>query len=220
MKLGRPSPALVISIIALIVACTGTAFAATIINSSSQIKNGAVISADVKDGSLQSRDLRKGALTESRLSAGVVRKLSARAASSDATAFELVRKAGPEAQPANVGIRVATLPVPAGAYKVTAKTIMTALVPPQNPIETLLQNDAALGGRCRLDAAGDADESFMNIVITQRQTPATLTMQITRTVGEPADFTLDCAADVAWRLSETSIIATKVSNINRLNVDR
>ena len=75
MKLRRPSPAMMIAIIALIAACTGTAFAATIITSSIQIKNGVVTSGDVKNGSLQGVDLRKSTITESKLSAGVVKKL-------------------------------------------------------------------------------------------------------------------------------------------------
>ena len=50
MKLRRPSPALVISCVALAVACTGTAVAATVITSSGQIKNGAVSGADIRNG--------------------------------------------------------------------------------------------------------------------------------------------------------------------------
>lgn len=54
----RPSPALVVAIVALVVAMTGTATAAkTLISTTSQIRNGAVTSADVRDRSLQQRDL-------------------------------------------------------------------------------------------------------------------------------------------------------------------
>jgi len=214
MKLRRPSPALVISLVALVVACTGTAVAATIITSTSQIRNGAVLSADIKNGTLQNKDLKNGTLTQSKLSAGVVRKLGgATAAPGGTTAHEAVRNTGPENQPANVIVKVASLTVPAGAYSVTAKTIMTAIVPPQNPVAALVQDNGALGGRCKLDAAGEGDESLQNVVINQRQTPATLTMQLTRTVGAPSDFTLECSASIPWRLSETSIIATKVNSI-------
>ncbi len=38
-------------------------------------------------------------------------------------------------------------------------------------------------------------------------------MQTTTTAGAPTDFNLECTAGVPYRLSETSIIATKVSNI-------
>jgi hypothetical protein len=212
MKLRRPSPALVISSIALVVACTGTAVAAQVITSSSQIKNGAVLSADIKDGSVQGRDIKDGTITANKL------KTAPGAAAGTSPAYQVVRKTGPEAQPANQLIRVATLTVPAGAYTVTADTVMTALPGPQNPIQALIQDNLAIGGLCKLDAAGDTTQSLQNVVINQRQVPATFSMQTTRTVGAPADFTLDCTAGIAWRLSETSIIATKVSDIVLTNI--
>lgn len=214
MKLRRPSPALVISTIALIVACTGTAFAATIITNTNQIKNGVITSADIRDGSIQGRDIKKATIADARLSPGVVKKLGGGSATGGpTTAYEAVRNAGPESQPANLNVKVLTLNVPAGAYNITAKTIMSAIVGPQDPIAGLIQQNLAIGGRCKLDAAGDADESLTNIVINQRQTPATLHMQITRTVGAPSDIELTCSAGVPFRLSETTIIAQKVSNV-------
>jgi hypothetical protein len=212
MKLRRPSPALVISSIALVVACTGTAVAAQVITSSSQIKNGAVLSADIKDGSVQARDIKDGTITANKL------KTAPGTAAGASTAYQVVRKTGPEAQPANQLVRVATLTVPAGAYKVTANTVMTALPGPQNPIQALVQDNLAIGGLCKLDAAGDTTQSLQTVVVNQRQTPATFSMQTTRTVGAPSDFTLDCTAGLAWRLSETSIIATKVSDIVLTNI--
>jgi hypothetical protein len=211
MKLRRPSPALVISFIALVVACTGTAFAATVITSSGQIKNGAVQSADIKDGSVQARDIKDGTITQNKLKTPA-------AAGGASTAYQTLRKSGPEAQPANQLIRVATLTVPAGAYAVSAETVMTALPGPQNPIQALIQDNLAIGGRCILNAAGEATESLQNVVVNQRQTPATFAMQTTRTVAGPSDFTLDCTAGLAWRLSETSIIATKASDIVLTNI--
>ncbi len=220
MKLRRPSPALVISCLSLAVACAGTAYAATIITSSSQIKNGVITGSDIKNGSLSSGDLKKGTITESRLSSGVVRKLGGSGGGGAVTrgggattAYHAARRSGPEGQPANVMVKVASLTVPAGAYTVTASTVMTALIGPQGPLDALVQKAGALGGRCKLDAAGDATEALQNVVVNHQQTPATLFMQTTRTVGAPAEFALECAAGVAFRLSETSIIATPVSNI-------
>jgi hypothetical protein len=211
MKLRRPSPALVISLIALVVASTGTALAATVITSSTQIKNGAVLSADIKDGSVQARDIKDGTITANKLK-------TPPAAGGASTAYQAVRKSGPEAQPANQVLRVATLTVPAGAYAVSAETVMTALPGPQNPIQALVQDNLAIGGRCILDAAGDATESLQTVVINQRQTPATFSMQTTRTVAGPSEFTLSCSAGLPWRLSETSIIATKASDIVLTNI--
>lgn len=211
MKLRRPSPALVISSIALVVACTGTAVAATVITSSKQIKNNVVLSADVKDGSLQGRDIKKGTITQDKL------KTPAPAGGS-APAHHAFRKAGPEGQPANVNVKVATLTVPAGAYTVTASTIMTALPGDQPLLAGLTGETGAVGGRCRLDAAGDATESLQNIVVNGRGAPATLYLQTTRTVGAPSDIVLECSAGVPFRLSETSIIATTVSGIQLTNL--
>jgi len=215
MKLRRPSPALVISVIALTVACAGTGYAATVITSSSQIKNGAVQSGDIKNGSVQNVDIKKSTITETRLSKGLLTKIGggAPAAPGAGVAFEGLRKAGPENQPANVVVKVATLNVPPGAYVVSAKTVMSAIVPPQAPLDALVQNNGALGGRCKLDAAGVGDESLQNVVVNGRQTPATMHMQLTRTVGAASDFTLECSAAIAWRISETSIIANKVGTV-------
>lgn len=95
MKLRRPSPALVISCIALVVACTGTAYAATIITSSAQIKNGAVTGADIRKGTIRSTDIAEGTILQNRLSKGVVRKLNG-AAGGPSTAYHTIRRAGPE----------------------------------------------------------------------------------------------------------------------------
>ena len=202
MKLRRPSPALVISCIALIAACAGTAYAKTIITSTSQIKNGAVTSGDIKNGSILGADVKNGTITAN--------KLKTAPATGGPTVFHAIRKAGPENQPKNTGIKVAAVMVPAGAYAVTASTVMTALPGPQN---ALLPERDGPEGRCRLDLAGDATDSLQNVITESKTAPATLFMQGTRTVAGPSEFSLQCAAGTTFRLSETSIIATKVNDI-------
>jgi hypothetical protein len=205
MKARRPSPALVISIIALVAACAGTAVAATVITTK-QIKNGTIQNIDVKKGTLQS----------SRFSKGVQNILTKKGGSGggSTTAFEMIRKSGPENQPANQELRVATLTVPAGAYVITANTIMTAFTGTTNVLEALFNTDSSLGGQCTLDAGGVEAKAAQNIVINDRQAPATLGMQLTRTVGAPTDIVLKCSSSIAWRTSETSIIATQVGSVN------
>lgn len=212
MKLRRPSPALVISCIALVVASSGTAFAATIITSSSQIKNGAVTGADIRNGTIRSTDIAKGTVLQNRLSKGVVRKLNSRGAGAGgpSTAYHAIRRAGPENQPPNVAARVASVTVPPGAYVVTASTVMTALPGPQNP---LLPERESPEGICRLDAAGEVAQSVQNVVVNSKTAPATLFMQTTRTVGAPSEFFLECSAGTSFRLSESSIIVTRASDI-------
>ena len=208
MKLRTPSPALVISIISLCVALGGSAYAATQITSK-QIKNGTVQNIDVKKGTLQS----------SSFSAGVQNLLKAKsgnAASSAAASqvvYEAVRKAGPENVAANTIVTAATLTVPAGAYVITANTVMTAFTGSTNPLEALFGTNGSLTGTCTLDAGGVMDTSLQTIAVNDRQTPATLGMQETRTVGAPMDIKLNCSATIPWRLSKTSIIANKVGSI-------
>ena len=66
LKPRRPSPALVVSVIALVAALGGTSYAAIKLPANSvgtkQIKKDAVTTAKVKDGSLQMADFRAGQL--------------------------------------------------------------------------------------------------------------------------------------------------------------
>lgn len=215
MKLRPPSPALVISCIALVVACAGTAFAATIITSSTQVKNGVLTGSDIKNGSISAADIRKGSITSNRLSNGTRRLLSRSSASGGSgVAYHAVRKVGPENQPASVLVTGVTLNVPAGAYVVTASTIMSALPPPVGLLDGLVPQRASPTGRCVLDAAGDTTQAVQSVIDDRVQTPATFSMQLTRTVGGPSQFKLDCGADLPFTLTESSIIATPVSAIN------
>lgn len=206
MKLRRPSPALVISIVALVAACAGTAVAATVITTA-QIKNGTIQNVDIKDNTIQSKKLSKGIqnILAKKPAAAVPAKI----------AYEQVRKAGPENQPANVLSRVTSITVPAGAYVVTANTIMTAFTGKSDIIELLLGTNGSVGGTCILDFGGVSATSLQTIAINDRQTPATLGMQLTRTVSAPTEIVLKCAGAIPWRSSESSIIATKVDSITQ-----
>jgi hypothetical protein len=66
----RLSPAVVISIIALVLACTGTATAAKfLVSSGSQVKDGALTGKDIKDRSITAKDLAPNVLGGVRASA-------------------------------------------------------------------------------------------------------------------------------------------------------
>ena len=206
MKLRRPSPALVISIVALVAACAGSAVAATVITSS-QIRNGTIQNIDIKAGTISSSKLTKGVQN-------ILNRKPA-AAPTNKLAYEVVRKAGPENQPINVLSRVTSLKVPAGAYAITANTIMTAFTGGTNPLEALLNSNASVGGACVLDAGGVSASALQTIAINDRQTPSTLGMQLTRTVGAPTEIVLKCTGGLPWRASESSIIATRVDSITQ-----
>jgi len=203
MKLRRPSPALVISFIALVAACSGTAVAATLITSK-QIRNGTIQNIDIKKGTIQASKLSKG------VQASIAKPA---AAAAPKPAIEVVRKSGPENQPANQVLRVASLTIPPGAYVITANTVMTAFTGSTDILESLFNTNASVGGTCILDAGGVTARALQTIAINDRQTPATLGMQLTRTVGAPTEVVLNCAAGIPWRTSESSIIATKVDAI-------
>jgi hypothetical protein len=217
MKLRTPSPALVISIVALCVALGGSAYAATQITSKN-IKNGTIQNVDIKGGTIQSTKLSKGLQNALSKNSGASNNASSVSAGAAGQAFEAIRKAGPENQPANTIVTAATLTVPAGAYVITANTVMTAFTGSTNPLEALFGSNGSLTGTCTLDAGGVTQLSMQTIAVNDRQTPATLGMQLTRTVGAPMDIKLNCSATIPWRLSETSIIATKVAGITLTDV--
>ena len=60
-KIGRPSPAMAVSVLALVVASTGTSYAAGLIGGE-DIRNGSITSEDVKNRSLLAKDFAKGQL--------------------------------------------------------------------------------------------------------------------------------------------------------------
>jgi hypothetical protein len=205
MKLRRPSPALVISIVALVAACAGSAVAATVITGGM-----------IKDGTIQNRDIKKGSIQSERLSKGIQNILARKpSAVTPKTAYEQVRKSGPENQPANVLTRVTSMTVPAGAYVATANTIVTAFTGTSDIIEQLLGTNGSVGATCILDFGGVTATSLNTIAIINRQTPSTFGMQLTRTVAAPTEIVLKCVAALPWRASESSIIATKVDTVSQ-----
>jgi hypothetical protein len=73
-RLGPPSPALVVSILALIVALGGTSYAAVTRPHNSvgtkQLKNGAVTGAKIKSGAVTSKAIKNGAVSGAKVAAG------------------------------------------------------------------------------------------------------------------------------------------------------
>src|SRR5688572_21441063 len=115
-KLRRPSPALIVSIIAMVVATAGTATAAgVLIKSSSQIKKGVVNGGDVADGSLSARDFKKSSVDNDVIKNGSITTDDLDPATRQAitgaslSAFEAFRKSGPDDQAKDKLVRVLTL---------------------------------------------------------------------------------------------------------------
>jgi hypothetical protein len=163
MKLRVPSPAVVISTGALIAAIGGTAYAATLITSSSQIKDGIVSSGDIQDGTIRRVDLAPG-----------LAKLTTTGA------LEGTRPSGPANQPANVLAKIGSITIPAGSYIISASTTLAGIVQPSSLTGTGVVTATA---SCKLDAGGAAGQAQGLIAVQSRQTPSTMYMQLTRTLA-------------------------------------
>ena len=94
-SLRRPSPSMAVSIMALVVASTGTSYAAGLIGSD-DVKNNSLTSMDVKDGSLKGRDLKDDVLGSNKIRNGSL-------TSKDFKAGQLPAGAVGPAGPAGVG---------------------------------------------------------------------------------------------------------------------
>ena len=234
MKISRPSPALIVATVALVVACAGTATAASVlIKNSSQIATGAVTSSDVKNSSLTGIDIKNKAIKGGDIADKTVTGSKVKDNTIDAsklapavrntlqgqglTAQEAVRKAGPEnvaAGGATVA-RIATLQP--GTYLVTAKTTITGVAGDLGLGELLRPNKTA-SAECTLEVGGDVDKSRTVVASPGAETPGTINMQMTRTIGTPTDAILSCSVtNVPWRASDTSIVALKLQGSTRVD---
>ena len=215
MRGRRPSPALVVSIIALVMATAGTATAAKVlVSSSSQIKKGVVNSGDVKDGSLSSRDVRDGSIQVGNLEPAARAAISG----SQTSALEVFRKEGPSGVPKGTTRRVATIAnLEPGVYAIFAKTVMSVANEPTNEFFNTGNNAS---GHCVLDAGGDKDEVRAIVAGPGFNAPAHLGAQVTRTFGSPGTVTFDCdSPERQWRTDATTIIAIRVAKAPKQAVD-
>ncbi len=215
MKISRPSPALVVSIVALIVACAGTATAASLlVTNSSQVKAGSINGSDIANRSLSGLDLKDGSITTRQLKASVNNSL--RGAGLDA--LEAVRRTGPNVTTASQVATVATLQQLApGSYALFGKTTLSALSGTQGLLGELLQQRQG-AGHCVMDAGGDIDDARGQISGPGESHPHALNLQMTRSFGAPTDVVLKCDASVPWKATDTSIIAIKLAGSNRTDV--
>ena len=210
-RLKRPSPSMVVALLALTVALSGTATAATVlIQSSSQIKDGAVAKADIARDAINSPRVKDGSLSAADLSKAAVKGIGP-------TALEAVRTSGPEKLPADASAKIVTLELDGpGAYAIFAKTVLTA---PSND-SGALTTDQSIGGHCILDAAGDTDQAFSLLGSPGALAPAQLSMQLTRNFSQDGTATLSCdVSSESWRADETSIIAIRLASAARVTVD-
>lgn len=207
----KPSPALVISIISLIVAMSGTAVAAQmLITSTSQ----------VKDGTIRGVDLRSGTITKKQLSRPTVRSLTRQGAANvspaGAAAFEAHRLTGPQ-HTGNDPVQVLELALSPGVYAVFAKATISPVLANNDLLTELLRQNKAVTADCTLDVDGTGDFAIHPVADLETANPATLNTQLTRTLDGPGRATLTCktSQNIRWAASDSSIIAVKVGSSTR-----
>ena len=219
-RLRLPSPALVVAIVALVVALTGTAVAAhVLISSSSQIRNGAVTGLDVRNKSLRGGDLMDRTVGLRQLRGDVRSAIGGSVSGTSAT--EVVRANGPVQSAENGGNAVvATLRgLAAGTYFISAKTVIASASPEQKGLLDAVLNSETRNVKCILDAAGNDDQSLGTIITPGSKSPANLKMQLTRSVATTFDVTLRCESDTAWSAGGTSIVAVRLGSSTRQAVE-
>lgn len=223
MTRSRPTPALIVSIIALVVATAGTATAATaIITSSSQVKNGALTGADIKARSIEGIDIANETISRAKIKDGTITEAklsrSAKAAASGAVAAEAVRRTGPLNHPPGGG-KVATLEnIPPGTYLLMAKSTLEA-DPGDRGLGELLRVAKTGSAECTLSLDGEEDKGRATVVSPGSAAPNTVYVQFTRTLDRTADAVLTCGVnDFNWRAADTSIVALKLADSTRTDV--
>ncbi len=209
----RPSPSMVVALIALFVAMGGTAAAARIlITSSKQLKNGVVHRQDLARSAVDSSKVANGSLSLRDLDGDAKGALK----NAGTQALEAFRREGPQNVPAKNSARVATLSnIPPGVYAIFAKSVLTA-----NKLTSgLLGQGASVGGHCTLNTEGDVDESRALLGGPGASSPAEVNVQITRTFGATGSASLDCdVTGASWSATNTSIIAIRVGGAPRQEV--
>ncbi len=222
MKISRPSPALIVSMVALVVALGGTATAASVlIKNSSQIKAGAVSGSDIANNAISSAKIKNGSILTGDLSSGLQKQLKKSGpapAGGSFTATEAIRKVGPTKIGAGQHDIATLVQLPPGTYALFAKTIVTAEVGNLGLGELLRQNKT-VSAQCSLTAGGDQDNASQQVAGPYSQAPATMNMQLTRTIDTPTDIKVTCTVnDYPWNASDTSIVALKLSGSSRTDV--
>ncbi len=200
-----------VALLALFVALGGTATAAKIlINNTNQIKNGTITRQDLAKDVINSGRIQDGAIKAQDLSAKVQSSVGGQA-------LEAHRQSGPDNVAENAGETVATLDaIPAGSYVFIAKSTLTA--PSQD--NGILDPGDSLGGHCELTVEDDNDEARALIGGPGANSPGTLNLQLSRTLGNGGDAKLECdVTNAPWRADDSSIIAIPVGGATRQSVD-
>ena len=217
---------MVVAMTALVIACAGTATAATVlIHSSSQIGNGVVTGTNIhaatitgrqiKAGAIGANQLANGSVGTSKLTASALRTLAAggptgSTATAAGSAIEWDRQNGPTNVAGGGSVTVMTATgVPAGVYAIFGETNLSDTQAPGSLLEPEPTDDA----QCSLNV--DGDQSAYGSTILGGEVIAgsgDVTMQITHTFAATDTITMSCAAVASWQATGSSIIAIRLSS--------
>jgi hypothetical protein len=223
MRKFKPSPSMAVAITALVVASTGTGLAASgvLIKRSSQIGKGVIKGRNIAPDTIAAGNLLpkvRGLLG----TAGSGLSSTPPATPSDTSglpkATEVFRPSGPTDQAAGASTKVLTLKaLTPGTYMLIGKAELSSTTKPGQGL--LLGEAKSGGGQCTLDAQGDADVGAAPIQTPFSNTPATLTMFLTRTIGSPTDITITCTStNVGWSAATSSITAIQLASSTKAQV--
>ena len=217
---------MVVAMVALVIACAGTATAATVlIHSSSQIGNGVITGNNIHANTITGNKIANGAvgaskianssINTSKLTSSALKALTAGGSSSSSSsavgsALEFDRQNGPSNVAADQpSQRVITADnIPAGVYAIFGEANLSDINAPGSLLQMMPTADA----QCSITA--DADVAFGSTVIggTYFAGSGDISMMITHTFAGPGTITMDCASSAAWQAAGSSIIAIRLSS--------
>lgn len=181
----KPSPAMVVAMIALFVALGGGAYASVALNQvrSVHIKNGEVKNPDLANSSVGTLKLRDRAVTSAKIKDGDIQPVDLSPAARGTVYGSYSDGAVPiDGATAEAGTVILTLSVPAGTYAIVGKAI--------------LNNDSATTattGACRLATPTDWDEARTGLQIdSDVNDEAMVTMTVVTTYAAPGTVELRC----------------------------
>jgi hypothetical protein len=217
----RPSPAMVVALIALFISLGGVSYGvATGSVGSRELKDGAVRSRDIRDNGVRGKDIRNGSVTGADVRESSLRRVpSATSASRADTAA-----AAGVANAAYSTFRDDELSLPAGDGP---HTILTLNVPQAGSYVVLgklsvLNDDAAEQEyRCHLVAGGDRDSAWSGEGANSGEDDSrAVAMVVVHEFAAPGDVTMSCenptAAAGAGRASDRRITAIQVRALSNV----
>jgi hypothetical protein len=181
---------MIVAIVSLVVALSGTAVAAGVfISHSSQLGRGVVTGRAIRSHTITGDKLATDAGNQS---------------------YEFLRTFGPDTASGDT-VRVMSANLGPGEYVIVSKTVISDLSPSSN----LLDPGKAADAQCILAAGSDSDHSRVFVRASFGSAPGNIVNQLSHNFPSGGNVTLDCSSTNKWRATDSTIIATRVQAIHR-----